>query len=1332
MKIYSRNVAGMNNPGRFHEVINDARRFDFAMLQETKLSTSDLARIKLKWGNPSAGGRRGVVTLVSARLAMTHTFCHSDPNGQFLANVGLIDHQTFLFLNLYGDPDSDAHAAGTMDRVTQVLDDIDNRFSIDSIIIGGDFNFCLTDADRYTSSRKPRAEGKFSTLITAYDLFDAGALAADVPPHTYFRHRNETTSARYDRFHVSANLVPGLEYKILRRTSDHAPISIEVLKHRTGSKQWQFNDELLNSPSFIQKLQENIKNTISQFSTPSFNREDDICELQNHIDYERHSSCHVLTKIIENLRNMAKLETKRLREQNLRIEKDAVNKLIQARVAFNSSNDPSDELVEELESAQLNLKSAQIKRANKASERNYLNYATMGERSTAYHFAISNRGRPSRDIRKLIVNTPAGITTLSNQEIVEHMTRKFAAIASPDPVAGTMSIAEFLGPALTNSSRKCPPEMAAALTRQITQNDIEEIVKGLKKVSAPGPLGITNSLLKFLLPILSSLLVRVGNDILFSNEPQDVARWFFHRIVIFILKPGKPVTDEDSYRGLSMLENIFKLYSKLLASRLAVPLRHIQDKHQFGFTKEKGCLEASRSIIDAIKLARMDNLPLIIISTDFYKAFDSVALDHIENSLKFYDFPQEFVTAFMRLVRSGTVQFEVNGLLSDEHNLDKGTGQGDPKSSGSYNISVAPLNHYLATSPDVPRFEARGMEFGPVLFADDMGTLFKGTEIDRIIATLMKIADFRKVSGHILNLIKCEILAINCNEEDIQRLIAATNMKRVTQLKHLGLLINEQGDLQHDLNIAPVAETMRATAEQYNSSYSSPLGRAIYAKYLLASKYVHRLQNMPLSNDQLSSLRDSVLQMTWTRARPADDTVSHRVHIAQDRIAQPPEFGGLGVTDPLVQAVSLRFIWARKFISSDQGLTWYRILNSWLTQVNRPGILQHLKYGSKEWMDTSFALSDVSDYWAHVFSSIATIIELSHKLDKEWQLIPLIGSEILLDNDRNIGSLRHFNPFARQLVEAGLLNVGQLFGTNELGFVDVNSVKTRIQLQHEFDVNISITLMNSIVGLLRATKQKYRLEMNSRAVRPDTITTIISLTRKFHTGCSVASQLLLHQQRLGWEWGQFPRSFHTYQRDGFNNISAHDFSNAFLKVRSTSLAPSIQWTSTQILLRTIWTRVKEGNSRRRLNDDPNLPYDSSCLNCGREPEHTVHIFYHCSLAVGIWNRIMDSINDIWPPIFSDNTPFPISHSIEAVLFQRLPPSYNRLLANDLTDIIMSTKHILYRLRFRQNVQRFPTLKLATINVALELDKVIGIRHNGCLWAIGLEAMSEKLKSLVGF
>ena len=68
-------------------------------------------------------------------------------------------------------------------------------------------------------------------------------------------------------------------------------------------------------------------------------------------------------------------------------------------------------------------------------------------------------------------------------------------------------------------------------------------------------------------------------------------------------------------------------------------------------------------------------------------------------------------------------------------------------------------------------------------------------------------------------------------------------MKRVQTLKHLGLMINEEGMLPRERNIDPIVDTMRGIAKTLNTVTSKPLGRALYAKYLIASKYIHRIQN---------------------------------------------------------------------------------------------------------------------------------------------------------------------------------------------------------------------------------------------------------------------------------------------------------------------------------------------------------------------------------------------------------------------------------------------------------------------------------------------------------
>ena len=72
------------------------------------------------------------------------------------------------------------------------------------------------------------------------------------------------------------------------------------------------------------------------------------------------------------------------------------------------------------------------------------------------------------------------------------------------------------------------------------------------------------------------------------------------------------------------------------------------------------------------------------------------------------------------------MQYEVNDSLSDDHRIESGVGQGDPKSSGAYNLAASPLNHYLAHSEDVPRLEIDSIQVEPIFFADDLLNLLKG------------------------------------------------------------------------------------------------------------------------------------------------------------------------------------------------------------------------------------------------------------------------------------------------------------------------------------------------------------------------------------------------------------------------------------------------------------------------------------------------------------------------------------------------------------------------------------------------------------------------------
>ena len=1328
MKFLSRNTAGLNQPHKLHQTLRQARQMDVTFLQETKLQVSQTALVRSKWRSNHVflscadTSRRGVMTLIHPRNDPVHLHEINDPNGQFHILVTKIRDEIYLLVNVYADPDTDRNAEVTMMAVSTGIDNMVLGYPVQHIAVAGDFNFVMRDSDTNSQSRKPRAAAVLNTIVNTHDLYDISALQSISPAHTYFRHRNEGTSARYDRFHITTGLLQNSTYRILPRTGDHAPISFSTTLDRS-QRAWKFSDNHLGSPAFVAGLHNCIRQALSDYVDTN---DSSLENMQTHINYDIQNSSAIFTTLIRKIRKYAVDESRKISSENKRKEDQLITNLIAARNQANSVSPPTADQLNNLEAAQQALMMSQTKRVQSASTSNQINYSGFGERMSRYHFARVGRGKASREITNLVVSNENGAASLNRTEIPTFMFDKYAEIVKEDPLAGTVSIQEFLGHDLLQTLRLCPEEDKEALISPVLAVEIKNIVKDLKPISAPGPLGLTNNLMKEILPFMIEILVDLGNQIFFSDNPPEIDPFLFHRLVIFILKPGKPCTDPDSYRGLSLLEGFFKIYSKTLANRIQKPMRHIQSNQQFGFTRDKGVLEASRTVLDVAQHSIRTGLPLIIISTDFKKAFDSISLNHIEACLDIYQFPPEFRTAFMRLVRNGTMSFQVNSSTSQDYELQCGSGQGDPKSSFAYNLAAAPLNHFLSTSPSVPRYEVDGVGTEPVFFADDDLMLLQGDKIDLIIQMLEKMGQYRLVSGLIISLIKCEIMAFNCREEDIQRLVTVTRMKRVTTLKHLGLRINNNGELTHADNIEPIQTAMDNIADSMTTTTCTPLGRSIYAKYLLSSLYLHKIQNFSFTQIQLSNLRNTILKLTWTRHRVGTDSSSTRTHIASDRVAQPLSMGGLSVPDPLIQSQALKFSWVRKMVSPDTSLVWVRLLEHNLGEIRRPNLSTHLQLGSMEWVETSQLLSNISPFWSQVFLAISQFMILSHRFDKAWHLIPITGNENSDFNHINIGSLAYRNPVVKEMTDAGLFSFGQLFTPNQVGVININNMKDFAQIEIEFNIIISPPVRNSILGLVNRIRICYRSDPSTPT--PEAITTIQSLVRAHSSGCQVATKLLLKQQRQEWSWGEFPRSYSTYLDEGLVSITPSQFSQSLCRTRRTLLPPAVQWTSIQCHIRTLWTNVKEQRTTRNLLSAN--PVTNLCSNCQTNPENTVHLIYECLLAQQMWECVTDCFNQ--SIINQDGGTIPIALSRDNIMFNYPPNDISEEQKYDIIDIVMVVKHAIYRLKFRENIDAMPSIRLLMVIVTMDLEKAVTVRNYMNKDSFLLAEVTDKIKLRAGF
>ena len=365
--------------------------------------------------------------------------------------------------------------------------------------------------------------------------------------------------------------------------------------------------------------------------------------------------------------------------------------------------------------------------------------------------------------------------------------------------------------------------------------------------------------------------------------------------------------------------------------------------------------------------------------------------------------------------------------------------------------------------------------------------------------------------------------------------------------------------------------------------------------------------------------------------------------------------------------------------------------------------------GVKEWRKTAEKLDNVSKYWAEVFRAGEMMQKLQIEQKPVWCSIPIVGF-IDAGDEVMMTSIEYANGLVRPIINGGLRVIGQLFKTDEAGMIDASRMKTLEEVQADFNVHAS--LWNTIVSIVNEVKAKYAGQIRAKKWRQTTQTCLEMLVARYKKGCSAATRLLLENERKEWKWGNVPPSYKTYVQDGMVGVKEDEFMNSFSIVRNTVLAPSMQWTSTQILLRTIWTRIKESHSRR---GNVNV----RCLNCGIEPEHTKHLFYSCRLV----RESKDKLELAIKGGRSQETKL----TENMVLFHVYESDASTTERRDIDDLLIIFKHVLWRLRFRENTERFPTARQVIVTLIIEMENLLKCREKVGEGNFGILEMILSLK-----
>lgn len=130
--------------------------------------------------------------------------------------------------------------------------------------------------------------------------------------------------------------------------------------------------------------------------------------------------------------------------------------------------------------------------------------------------------------------------------------------------------------------------------------ELKEAAKRLKKGKAPGPDNIPNEIIVQVIEVWPELLLETYNACL--RKGMFPRRWKRQRLVL-LRKGNKPLDQPSSYRPLSLLDTVGKLFERLLLQRLEA---HIKENgglspRQYGFQRGRSTVDAIMNVVNVAK-----------------------------------------------------------------------------------------------------------------------------------------------------------------------------------------------------------------------------------------------------------------------------------------------------------------------------------------------------------------------------------------------------------------------------------------------------------------------------------------------------------------------------------------------------------------------------------------------------------------------------------------------------------------------------------------------------------------------------------------------------------
>lgn len=1063
--IFSQNCQGLSLASKrrdlFHFVKN--KKYNIICLQDVHINNKMEDFVKNEWGynayfSSYSTNSRGVMTLINNNFEQKVEQIKTDTNGNYLLISITMHEKKITLVNVYG-PNQDNP------QFYRTLFNKISEFDNDQIIMCGDWNFILNpdiDYENYVHINNPRSRQTMLEFLEENNILDIWRIMNEEKKQFTWRRLNPVRKqARLDFFLISDNLSPFVtDTQIIPGfRTDHNSILLK-LKFQEGERgpgYWKFNNMLLKDKEYV-KI---VKKTISEVKQTYVINENDLETTSNEtIQFNINDQLFLETLLMIIRGNTIKYSSEKKKKskiEEIKLEKEI--EILEQEINDNIGT-IDHEKFQILEQKKTNLVNIRRQKIEGVMLRSKCRYQDLGEKPTKYFLNLENRNYTNKTISKLIDEDGKEYT--ETKDILNLQKDFYKKLYSKNEDLNEENIEMLIG----ENSEKLSDLDSEKLEGEIKYSELLQALKNMKNDKSPGQDGFTSEFFKFFWVDIGYFILRSLN---FAYSTGSLSVTQKMGIITCLPKPNKNRQNLKNWRPISLLNVIYKMASSVIANRLKNVLDTIIHEDQKGFISGRFLGENVRLIYDVLYETKSQELPGLILSIDFEKAFDTVSWEFINKTLVYYNLGpsiRKWISLFQHGAESCIIQ---NGFMSESFTLKRGCRQGDPISPYIFILCAEILGKMIRKNEDIKGITINNKEYKLSQYADDTQIFLDGSE-NALNTTLSVLHRFYKISGLKLNVEKTKAIWIGAFSHSEIRLCENYDLDwSQGPFRVLGVNFSSNVFDIWDLNTNEVLNKIENLVAHWSKRKITLPGRITVIKSLMLSKFTHLFLALPNPpGDFIRKLERILYKFLWNSG---PDRIKRSV------IIKNLDAGGLRMINIQHFINALKVSWFRRVIQNSNSSHWYSLSNIEFETLFNMGSGYSLR-----------VIENISNpFWKDILQSWNKFCD-SVNVQTIYQIL---NSPIWYNKNLMQGA----NVFIKNWYEKGIRLVSDLLDQNG-NFYDFESFKTTYDVAGTF-----LDYQRLIFKIPEHWKNNIRANSN------------VYIINRFNVTCSLYTQFLMKDKK---------------------------------------------------------------------------------------------------------------------------------------------------------------------------------------------------------------------------